>query len=106
MGGSPFNLEVYLLPKGETEKTFALSHFVTSVYNFSQPATQNGETVCENCAELEEEGVQVTAYVPLTSYLLQLIEQNQGLKSLEPDEVNEVLKGVYWRMTMVVTTFR
>lgn len=104
MGGNPFNLEVYLLPKGVTEKTFEPKHFVTSVYNFSQPAKQNGETVCDNCSELEGEDVQVTSYIPLTSYLIRMIQQRQ-LESLDPVVVEDLLKGVYWRMTMVFSSF-
>ncbi|KAL3472854.1 hypothetical protein BJX99DRAFT_261920 [Aspergillus californicus] len=100
MGGNPFNLEVYLLPKGMTEKTFEPKHFVTSVYNFSQPAKQNGETVCDNCNELEGQDVQVTSYIPLTSYLIRMVQQRR-LGSLDPVVVEDLLKGVYWRMTMV-----
>jgi hypothetical protein len=102
MGGNPFNLKVYLLPKGETQKTFADAHFVTNVYNFSQPATQNGETVCSNCADLEAQNVQVTAYIPLTTFLIKKIQQQQ-LQSLEPVHVEDLLNGrLYWEVDMVI----
>ncbi|KAJ0417681.1 hypothetical protein BJY00DRAFT_315629 [Aspergillus carlsbadensis] len=102
MGGNPFNLKVYLLPKGETKKTFKDDQFVTNVYNFSQPATQNGETVCSNCADLEAQNVQVTAYIPLTSFLIRKVQQQQ-LPSLEPVHVEDLLKGLYWEMDMIGT---
>ncbi|KAL2846033.1 hypothetical protein BJX68DRAFT_268890 [Aspergillus pseudodeflectus] len=103
MGGNPFNLKVYLLPKGETQKTFADAHFVTNVYNFSQPATQNGETVCSNCADLEAQNVQVTAYIPLTTFLIKKIQQQQ-LQSLEPVHVEDLLNGrLYWEVDMMGT---
>ncbi|EQL32948.1 hypothetical protein BDFG_04931 [Blastomyces dermatitidis ATCC 26199] len=70
MGGHPFNLEVYLRPENETENKFRPEDFVTNVYNFSQPAEQNGETVCSNCNDLEEQDVQVIAYIPITPYLV------------------------------------
>lgn len=100
MGGHPFNLEVYLRPEGETKNTFRAEDFVTNVYNFSQPAEQNGETVCSNCSELEEQDVQVTAYIPLTSYLIKKIKQQQ-LRDLEPVTVEKFLSGIYYRVTMV-----
>ncbi|KAL2825952.1 common central domain of tyrosinase-domain-containing protein [Aspergillus cavernicola] len=100
MGGYPFNLEVYLRPEGETDNECRSEDFVTSVYNFSQPAEQNGETVCSNCRDLEQQDVKVTAYIPLTSYLIKKIQQQQ-LDSLEPVAVEKFLQGIYWRMTMV-----
>lgn len=104
MGGHPFNLEVYLRPENETENTFRPEDFVTNVYNFSQPAEQNGETVCSNCNELEEQAVQVTAYIPITSYLIKKIEQ-QMLRSLEPATIESFLSGMYYRVTMVSQEF-
>lgn len=100
MGGNPFNLEVYLRPENETENTFRQEDFVTSVYNFSQPAEQNGDTVCSNCSDLEEQDVQVIAYIPITPYLIKKIEQ-QLLQNLEPANIERFLSGMYYRITMV-----
>ncbi|KAL2373098.1 hypothetical protein RJZ57_002435 [Blastomyces gilchristii] len=99
MGGHPFNLEVYLRPENETENKFRPEDFVTNVYNFSQPAEQNGETVCSNCNDLEEQDVQVIAYIPITPYLVKKIAQ-QALKDLTPATVEPFLSGLYYRVTM------
>ncbi|KLJ11736.1 hypothetical protein EMPG_09647 [Blastomyces silverae] len=99
MDGHPFNLEVYLRPENETKNTFRPEDFVTSVYNFSQPAEQNGETVCSNCNDLEEQDVQVIAYIPITPYLIKKIEQ-QVLRSLTRATIERFLSGLYYRVTM------
>ncbi|EGC49733.1 tyrosinase [Histoplasma capsulatum var. duboisii H88] len=103
MGGNPFNLEVYLRPENETENTFRQEDFVTSAYNFSQPAEQNGDTVCSNCSDLEEQDVQVIAYIPITPYLIKKIEQ-QVLQNLEPANIERFLSGMYYRITMAGNT--
>ncbi|KAK2745949.1 hypothetical protein FQN55_006021 [Onygenales sp. PD_40] len=103
MGGHPFNLEVYLRPENETENTFRPDDIVTNVYNFSQPPEQNGETVCSNCSELEEQDVQVTAYIPITSYLIKKIKQ-QRLRNLDRVTVENFLSGIYYRVTMTGNT--
>ncbi|GAB1310590.1 tyrosinase [Madurella fahalii] len=106
MGGHPFNLELYLRPEGDVPGgpgEFGLDQFLTSVYNFSQPAAQNGETVCSNCSDLEEKDVQVTAYIPITPYLVKMIQQKQ-LENLEKVNVEKVLSRIYYRVAMVGKT--
>ncbi|KAI0422786.1 tyrosinase [Xylaria grammica] len=98
LGGRPFNIEVFLRPEGETEKTFRTEDFVTNVFNFSQtPENEDGVEVCSNCAEGQAQNVQATAYIPLTSYLIKMIQQ-QELDSLEPPTVEKVLARMYWRI--------
>ncbi|KAJ8126913.1 hypothetical protein O1611_g6723 [Lasiodiplodia mahajangana] len=97
LGGSPFNIEVYLQPK-DGKKEFQTENFVTSVFNFSQrPENEDGEEVCSNCKEGQDSNVQVSAYIPVTSYLLKMFQQKQ-LDSFEPLVVEEVLKRMYWRV--------
>ncbi|OJD26241.1 hypothetical protein ACJ73_02377 [Blastomyces percursus] len=98
MGSHPFNLEVYLRPENEAENTFRPEDFVTNVYNFSQPTEQNGETVCSNCNDLEQQVVQVIAYIPITPYLVKKIGQ-QVLKDLTPATVEPFLSGLYYTTT-------
>ncbi|KAI1191479.1 tyrosinase [Nemania serpens] len=98
LGGSPFNIEVFLRPEGETENTFRTEDFVTNVFNFSQrPENADGDEVCSNCKEGQAKDVQATAYVPLTSYLMKMFKQQQ-LDSLEPLVVEKVLARMYWRI--------
>ncbi|KAI8627921.1 tyrosinase [Xylariaceae sp. FL1651] len=97
LGGHPFNIEVFLRPEGETENKFRTEDYVTNVFNFSQPAENDGVEVCTNCREGQERNVQATAYVPLTSYLIRMFKQQQ-LKSLEPVTVEKVLARMYWRI--------
>ncbi|TGJ84363.1 hypothetical protein E0Z10_g4430 [Xylaria hypoxylon] len=98
LGGSPFNIEVFLLPEGETEKKFRTEDFVTNVYNFSQkPENEDGVEVCSNCKDGQAQNVQATAYIPLTSYLIKMFKQQQ-LDSLEPPTVEKVLARMYWRI--------
>ncbi|KAI0451980.1 tyrosinase [Xylaria acuta] len=98
LGGRPFNIEVFLRPEGETENTFRTEDFVTNVFNFSQPPdNEDGVEVCSNCREGQDQNVQATAYIPLTSYLLKMFQQQQ-LNSLEPPTVEKVLARMYWRI--------
>ncbi|KAI1496872.1 tyrosinase [Biscogniauxia marginata] len=97
--GHPFNLEVYLRPEGKTEKTYHIDEFVTNVYNFSQPDEYEGKEICTNCRERKADDVQVTAYVPLTSYLIKMIQQQQ-LSDLNKVTVEKFLSGLYYRLTM------
>ncbi|KAI0466683.1 tyrosinase [Xylaria cf. heliscus] len=98
LGGRPFNIEVFLRPEKETENTFRSEDFVTNVFNFSQPPeNEDGVEVCSNCKEGQKKNVQATAYIPLTSYLLKLFQQQQ-LESLEPPTVEKVLARMYWRI--------
>ncbi|KAI1478180.1 tyrosinase [Daldinia eschscholtzii] len=98
LGGHPFNIQVFLRPEGETENTFRTEDFVTNVFNFSQPAEQDGNEVCSNCKEGEEGDTQAIAYVPVTSYLIKMIQQ-QELSDLQPPTVEKVLARMYWRIT-------
>jgi hypothetical protein len=107
MGGHPFNIELYLRPEGASPGgpgEFGPDQYLTSVYNFSQPAEQNGETVCSNCSELEEKDVQVTAYIPVTPYLIKMIQEKQ-LENLEKINVDKVLSRIYYRVAMVRDLF-
>ncbi|KAI0444390.1 tyrosinase [Xylaria telfairii] len=98
LGGRPFNIEVFLRPEGETENTFRTEDFVTNVFNFSQPPeNEDGVEVCSNCKQGQDQNVQATAYIPLTSYLLKMFQQQQ-LSSLEPPTVEKVLARMYWRI--------
>ncbi|KAI0855533.1 tyrosinase [Xylaria cubensis] len=98
LGGRAFNIEVFLRPEGETENTFRTEDFVTNVFNFSQPPeNEDGVEVCSNCKEGQNQNVQATAYIPLTSYLLKMFQQQQ-LNSLEPPTVEKVLARMYWRI--------
>ncbi|KAH6849645.1 tyrosinase [Chaetomium sp. MPI-CAGE-AT-0009] len=103
LGGDPFNVELYLRPEEGPGEKFSPREFLTSVYNFSQPAEQNGETVCSNCSNLEEKDVLVTAYIPVTSYLIKMIQQKQ-LQNLEQINVEKVLSRLYYRVAMVGKT--
>ncbi|KAI0384323.1 tyrosinase [Hypomontagnella monticulosa] len=98
LGGYPFNIEVFLRPEGEKENKFRTEDFVTNVFNFSQPPEQDGEEVCSNCKKGQERDVQVTAYIPVTSYLIKMFKQQQ-LSDLEPTTVESVLARMYWRIT-------
>ena len=60
----------------------------------------NGEEVCINCSSLEGQDVQVTSYVPITPFLNRMIKE-QKLLSLDKVTVQEFLRGLYWRVTMV-----
>ncbi|KAH8159805.1 hypothetical protein CIB48_g8448 [Xylaria polymorpha] len=98
LGGRPFNIEVFLRPEGKTENTFQTEEFVTNVFNFSQPPeNEDGVEVCSNCKQGQDQNVQATAYIPLTSYLLKMFQQQQ-LSSLEPPTVEKVLARMYWRI--------
>ncbi|KAI1819881.1 tyrosinase [Xylaria intraflava] len=98
LGGSPFNIEVFLRPEGETEDTFRSTDFVTNVFNFSQrPQTEDGVEICTNCSEGQAQNIQVSTYVPVTSYLRRMFQQQQ-LSSLEPVVVEKVLARMYWRI--------
>lgn len=102
MGGYPFNIEVFLRPEGEKDNKFRTEDFVTNVFNFSQPSEQDGKEVCSNCKEGQERDVQVTAYIPVTSYLIKMFKQQQ-LSDLEPTTVESVLARMYWRITDLVS---
>lgn len=99
--GEPFNLEVFLRPKDASKdrKTFAPEEYVTNVYNFSQPAERDGHEVCSNCADRQAEDVMIQSYIPLTSYLIKMI-QDKRLNDLEPPTVEQFLQGLYYRVTM------
>ncbi|KAK7740873.1 hypothetical protein SLS62_010970 [Diatrype stigma] len=99
--GHPFNVEVYLRPEGDTENTFRTEDFVTNVFNFSQPSEQDGKEVCTNCKEGQARDVQVTAYIPVTSYLIKMFQQHQ-LSDIEPPTVEKVLARMYWRITNIM----
>jgi hypothetical protein len=73
---------------------------VTNVYNFSTPGTVNGQEVCSNCTDLQQRDVRLTAYVPITPILNRLILEDR-LASLKKDDVEAVLKRLYWQVTMV-----
>ncbi|KAJ4347797.1 uncharacterized protein N0V89_009167 [Didymosphaeria variabile] len=97
MGGQPFNVEVYLKREGQVEETFSKEDYVTNVYNFSQPAEQDGQEVCSNCAEGQANDVQVTAYIPISSYIISQIKLSQ-LSSMTPTTVEKFLAGMYYRI--------
>ncbi|KAI1377225.1 tyrosinase [Hypoxylon crocopeplum] len=97
LGGRPFNMEVFLRPENETENSFRTEDFVTNVFNFSQAPENNGQEVCSNCKDGQASNVQVTAYIPVTSYLIKMFKQQQ-LNSLEPLIVEKVLARMYWRI--------
>lgn len=97
MGGQPFNVEVYLKREGQEEETFSKEDYVTNVYNFSQPAERDGKEVCSNCAEGQANDVQVTAYIPITSYLIKQIKSRE-LSSMAPMTVEIFLAGLYYRV--------
>ncbi|KAL6236483.1 hypothetical protein BDW75DRAFT_250041 [Aspergillus navahoensis] len=97
-GGRPFNIEIYLEP-AEGGRHFTADEYVTNVYNFSTPGTVNGQEVCSNCTDLQARDVRLTAYVPITPILNRLILEER-LSSLKKDDVETVLKRLYWRVTM------
>ncbi|KAI5925049.1 tyrosinase [Camillea tinctor] len=101
--GQPFNLEVYLKPEGQEKKTYSIEEFVTNVYNFSQPADYEGREVCSNCREGQANDVQVTAYIPLNTYLIKKIKQQQ-LSELSKVTVETFLSGLYYRLKMAGNT--
>ncbi|KAF4626245.1 hypothetical protein G7Y89_g11919 [Cudoniella acicularis] len=103
MGGDPFNVEVYLGPNKKDEEKIPAEDFITSIYNFSQPAEQDGETVCSNCSEQEKQDVQVSAYIPLTMFLVEKIKQQQ-LQDLESATVEKLLKRICYRVTRAGNT--
>ncbi|KAL5342248.1 hypothetical protein BJX70DRAFT_357265 [Aspergillus crustosus] len=97
-GGRPFNIEIFLeAPTGE--RNFTPDEYVTNVYNFSTPGTVNGQEVCSNCTDLQAQDVKLTAYVPITPILNRLILEER-LTSLKKDDVEAILKRLYWRVTM------
>jgi hypothetical protein len=67
------------------------------VYNFSQPAEQDGKEVCSNCADGQANNVQVTAYIPISSYLISQIKSKE-LSSMDPMTVEKFLAGLYYRI--------
>ncbi|GAP85248.1 putative tyrosinase [Rosellinia necatrix] len=98
LNGSPFNIEVFLRPEGETTNEFRTEDFVTNVFNFSQsPENEDGVEVCSNCKDGQAQNVQATAYIPMTSYILKMFKQQQ-IDSLEPLTVEKVLARMYWRI--------
>jgi hypothetical protein len=108
MDGLPFNIEVFLRPESKTENTsqtkndFRTEDFVTNVFNFSQAAESEGEEVCSNCKDGQARDVKLTAYVPVTSYLIKMLKQQQ-LDSLAPLTVEKVLSRMYWRIVDIVS---
>ncbi|KAL2825783.1 hypothetical protein BDW59DRAFT_145909 [Aspergillus cavernicola] len=98
-GGRPFNIEIYLEPADGTGRNFTPTEYVTNVYNFSTPGIVNGQEVCSNCTDLQTRDVKLTAYVPITPILNRLILEER-LASLKKDDVETVLKRLYWRVTM------
>ncbi|KAF2758743.1 tyrosinase [Pseudovirgaria hyperparasitica] len=99
--GEPFNLEVFLRPDDapRDRKSFAKDEFVTNVYNFSQPAERDGQEVCSNCADRQADDVMIQSYIPLTSYLIKMIQQGR-LDNLKPVTVEKFLQGLYYRVKM------
>ncbi|KAL4861988.1 hypothetical protein BDV12DRAFT_179541 [Aspergillus spectabilis] len=97
-GGRPFNIEIYL-ESATGERNFTPDEYVTNVYNFSTPGTVNGQEVCSNCTDLQARDVKLTAYVPITPILNRLILEER-LTSLKKDDVEAILKRLYWRVTM------
>ncbi|KAI1177287.1 tyrosinase [Nemania sp. FL0916] len=101
LGGSPFNIEVFLRPEKDTENTFRTEDFVTNVFNFSQPPENgDGVEVCSNCKDGQAQNIQATAYVPLTSYMIKMFKQQQ-IDSLEQPVVEKVLARMYWRIVSI-----
>lgn len=100
-GGYPFNIQIFLEDADGT-RTFGVEQYVTNAYNFSNPAIINGEEVCTNCTNLEGGNLKVSAYIPLTSFLLRMKEEKR-LASLEEEDVEKLLKGLYWRVTNLVS---
>ena len=100
-GGYPFNIQVFLAD-ADGKETYGVEQYVTNAYNFSSPAVINGEEVCTNCTNLEGGNVKVSAYAPITSFLHRLIAEKR-LASLEKDNVEKLLKGLYWRVTSLVS---
>ncbi|KAL4924110.1 tyrosinase [Aspergillus undulatus] len=98
-GGRPFNIEIYLEPADGSGKHFTPDEYVTNVYNFSTPGTVNGQEVCSNCTDLQARDVRLTAYIPITPILNRLILEER-LSSLKKDDVEAVLKRLYWQVTM------
>ncbi|KAL4785045.1 hypothetical protein BJX76DRAFT_367191 [Aspergillus varians] len=98
-GGRPFNIEIYLEPGDGSGRHFTPDEYVTNVYNFSTPGTVNGQEVCSNCTNLQARDVRLTAYVPITPILNRLILEER-LSSLKKDDVEAVLKRLYWQVTM------
>ncbi|CEL03900.1 hypothetical protein ASPCAL05038 [Aspergillus calidoustus] len=98
-GGRPFNIEIYLEPADGSGRHFTPDEYVTNVYNFSTPGTVNGQEVCSNCTDLQQRDVRLTAYVPITPILNRLILEDR-LASLKKDDVEAVLKRLYWQVTM------
>ncbi|KAL3471608.1 hypothetical protein BJX99DRAFT_266607 [Aspergillus californicus] len=98
-GGRPFNIEIYLEPADGSGRHFTPDEYVTNVYNFSTPGIVNGQEVCSNCTDLQTRDVKLTAYVPITPILNRLILEER-LGSLKQDDVEPVLKRLYWRVTM------
>lgn len=98
-GGHPFNIEIFLEPADGSGCDYRRD-YVTNVYNFSRPAVVNGEEVCTNCSNLEGLDVRVSSYVPITPILNRLMQQGR-LASLKKGDVEDLLKRLYWRVTMV-----
>jgi len=88
---------------GETTEKFRTEDFVCNVFNFSQPPNNaDGEEVCSNCKDGQAQNLQAIAYVPMTSYLLRMVQQQQ-IDSMDAPVVEEVLKRMYWRFMDIVS---
>ncbi|KAK8108340.1 uncharacterized protein PG998_010353 [Apiospora kogelbergensis] len=93
-----FAISVCLAPADASQPPDLARDYIGSVYNFSSPATNNGETVCSNCSTLERQNVMMSAYLPINLLLNKLLKEN-SLASLEKDEVESLLQRLYWRVT-------
>ena len=100
-GGYPFNIQIFLQGADGT-KTYEAEQYVTNAYNFSNPAVINGEEVCTNCTNLEGGNLKVSAYVPITTFLHRMLDTPR-LASLEEEHVEKLLKGLYLRVTNLVS---
>ncbi|KAB8229895.1 uncharacterized protein BDW43DRAFT_302840 [Aspergillus alliaceus] len=99
LGGYPFNIEIFLEPAEGSGRQFVPDEYVANVYNYSSPAVGNDGVSCTDYTPLKRQDLEVAAYIPLNSVLTRLLKDGR-LKKLDMSDVEDVLKNLYWRVTM------
>ncbi|KAI1842912.1 hypothetical protein JX266_010930 [Neoarthrinium moseri] len=97
LGGHPFNVEIFLKPEDQLQAQDGKKDFIGSVYNFSQPAIQDGEEVCSSCTDVQSQNAKMSACLPINLFLHRLIEQD-ALRDLSECVVRDVLNRLHWEV--------
>jgi hypothetical protein len=101
LGDFSFNIEVYC-EYIDIDIGMQAQQHIASVFNFSgTPENIDGLEIRGNFKEGQDENVQATAYVPLTSCLIKMFKEGH-LDSLEPPTVEKFLIGMYWFLRDIV----